>query len=320
MSPVSTGRYHEPVMAGTVVRLFQPVPEGVVVDATIGTGGHSEALLAACDQVSVAGIDRDAEALAIARLRLAPFGDRVKLIHGRFSDMEKLLVTSGMGTDSICGVLLDLGISSLQVGEASRGFSYMADGPLDMRMDASQGMTAADIVNEESEQYLTKIFIDNGEYRNARRVAKAIVSSRPLQTTGELVRVITGVSTGSMWRRKGHPAKRFFQALRTIVNEEQAELAGVLDDAVKLLMAGGRLVVISYHSGEDQVVKESMARAVSGGCKCLPQLPCQCGAISLGRLVFRGTRKPLDKEVAFNPRSRSARLRAFERVQVDGQP
>jgi 16S rRNA (cytosine1402-N4)-methyltransferase len=306
-------------MVDMVVQLFQPVPPGIIIDATIGTGGHSEALLAACDQVSVAGIDRDAEALAIARLRLAPFGNRIKLIHGRFSDMEKLLATSGLGTDSICGVLLDLGISSLQVEESSRGFSYMVDGPLDMRMDASQGMTAADIVNGASEQYLTKIFVDNGEYRNARRVAKAIVSSRPLKTTGELVRVITGASTSSMQRRKGHPAKRFFQALRTIVNEEQAELAGVLDNAFKLLMGGGRLVVISYHSGEDQVVKESMAQAVSGGCKCPPQLPCQCGAVSLGRLVFRGTRKPSEEEVVYNSRSRSARLRAFERVQADGQ-
>ncbi|MHB8264071.1 MAG: 16S rRNA (cytosine(1402)-N(4))-methyltransferase RsmH [Acidimicrobiales bacterium] len=316
---VRMNAYHNPVMAATVVDLFAPVPRGTIIDATVGTGGHAEALLLSSQQLSIVGIDRDEEALALSRSRLAPFGDRVKLFHGRFSDMEQLLETSGQRMDSISGVLLDLGVSSLQIDQSTRGFSYMADGLLDMRMDVSQGMTAADVANGASEGDLARLFFENGESRNATRVARAVVSSRPIRTTGELAQVIADAVGGSGHKRKGHPAKRFFQALRITVNGEQAELAGVLDIAAKLLMEEGRLVVISYHSGEDRAVKTFMTQAASGGCKCPPQLPCQCGAVSLGRLVFRGARRPSSEEVANNPRSRSAKLRAFERTGT-GEP
>ncbi len=306
--------YHLPVMAETVVKLFSHCPNGCIVDATVGTGGHAEAILLSNDSIHVVGIDRDSSVLELCRVRLERFGNRIKLIQGRFSQIERLLGEIGVGSSQAAGILLDLGLNSLQVDTPGRGFSYMVDGPLDMRMDATQGIAASDLVNEATEDELVELFRANGEYQNARRVSRAIIASRPLHSTTQLVDVIDRAVSGSARKRKGHVAKRFFQAMRVYVNEEQAELATVLDASMRLLSDGGYLITISYHSGEDGMIKAFMRYAETGGCQCPPQLPCRCGAVSLGRMVFRGVRKPTRDEIDNNPRAKSAKLRAFERV------
>ncbi len=306
--------YHLPVMAEMVVQLFSRRPDGCIVDATAGTGGHAEALLLSDDVMHVVGIDRDSSVLDICRVRLERFGDRIKLIQGRFSQIESLLGEIGIGSSQAAGILLDLGLNSLQIDTPSRGFSYMAEGPLDMRMDATRGITASDLVNGATEDELAELFRANGEYQNARRVARAIVASRPLHSTAQLVGVIDRAVPASAHKRKGHAAKRFFQAMRVYVNEEQAELSAVLDASMRLLADKGYLITISYHSGEDSMIKAFMRHAETGGCQCPPQLPCRCGAVSSGRMIFRGARKPTCDEIDRNPRAKSAKLRAFERV------
>ncbi len=311
--------YHLPVMAAMVVELFSQCPGSCIVDATVGTGGHAEALLLTNDSIQVIGIDRDGSALEICKARLERFGDRIRLIQGRFSQIERLLGEMGIGTSQVTGILLDLGLNSLQIDTPSRGFSYMVEGPLDMRMDATQGTTASDLANEATENELVELFRANGEYQNARRVARAIVASRPLHNTAQLVDVVDRAVPASARKRKGHAAKRFFQAMRVYVNDEQAELAAVLDASMRLLSDRGYLITISYHSGEDGMIKAFMRYAETGGCQCPPQLPCQCGAVSLGRMIFRGARKPTRDEIDMNPRAKSARLRAFERVIQKGK-
>ncbi len=311
--------YHLPVMVDMVVTLFSQCPDGCIVDATIGTGGHTEALLLANDSRQIIGIDRDSSVLELCKARLERFGDRIKLIQGRFSQIERLLGEIGIGTSQVAGILLDLGLNSLQIDTPSRGFSYMMEGPLDMRMDATQGITASDLANEATENELVELFRSNGEYQNAQRVARAIVASRPLHSTAQLVDVVDKALPAIARKRKGHPAKRFFQAMRVYVNDEQAELAAVLDASMRLLSDKGYLVTISYHSGEDGMIKAFMRYAETGGCQCPPRLPCQCGAVSLGRMIFRGARKPTREEIDMNSRAKSARLRAFERVVQKGK-
>ena len=305
---------HIPVLRDEVVSLFAAVPPGVVVDATIGAGGHAAALLEAYADLCVIGLDRDPTALEAAAQHLSQFGDRVALIRSPFSALESVIEDAGAAP--LSGVLLDLGVSSPQLDQSGRGFSYRADGPLDMRMDPTSGVTAADLVNGLSEEALTRLFRENGEGRLSGRIARAVVGARPLTSTGQLAEVVSSAVPQAA-RRKGHPARRVFQALRIEVNDEQNELRAALPVALSQLAVGGVLAVISYHSGEDRLVKQMFADAASGGCVCPPGLPCVCGAVARHRLVFRGARKASVSEVEANPRSEAARLRAVART-VEG--
>jgi len=302
---------HLPVLRDEVVSLFASVPPGVLVDATVGGGGHAAAILEAYPALRVVGLDRDPVALEAARERLAPFGDRVTLIRSPFSALVDVVSSSGL--EPLSGVLLDLGVSSPQLDRAERGFSYRTDGPLDMRMDPTTGVTAADLVNGLPEEALAALFRENGEGRLSGRIARAVVRARPLTSTRELAEVVASAVPAAA-RRKGHPARRVFQALRIEVNDELGQLRAALPGALSHLAVDGVCAVISYHSGEDRLTKQAFAEAESGGCVCPPGLPCVCGAVARHRLVFRGARKPSPTEVAANPRAESARLRAIVRT------
>ena len=310
MRPVFT---HEPVMADEVVALLAPVPAGVVVDATVGGGGHAAALLASHPHLRVLGLDRDPDAVEAARVALAPFGARALVRHARFDAMGEALGDAGL-EPPVSGVLFDLGVSSPQFDRPERGFSYRHDAPLDMRMDPSQAVSAADLVNGAPQDELARLFTAHGEGRFARRIARAVVAHRPIATTAELAEVVRDAIPAAVRRTGGHPARRVFQALRVAVNDELEVLERALPIALDLLGPGGRCLAIAYHSGEDRLVKAAFAEAVTGGCVCPPGLPCTCEAVSLGRLVFRGARRPTPAEVERNRRAESARLRAFERL------
>lgn len=313
---------HDPVMVDEVVSLFGPVPAGVVVDGTAGGGGHAAALLDAHPHLGLLALDRDADAVGATAKRLAGFGNRAVVRRATFDRLEEQVIAaasdprawprSGASAPLVVGVLLDLGVSSPQLDRPERGFSYRISGPLDMRMDTSEGPTAAAFVNTASVDELSVLFAANGEGRLARRIARAIADARPITTTGQLAEIVAKAVPAPA-RRRGHPARRVFQALRIAVNDELSMLARTLPTALGLLAPGGRMVVISYHSGEDRLVKAAFAEAVAGGCTCPPGLPCVCGAQPEHELVFRGARKPSAAEVARNHRSESARLRAIER-------
>ncbi|HEX2849186.1 MAG TPA: 16S rRNA (cytosine(1402)-N(4))-methyltransferase RsmH [Acidimicrobiales bacterium] len=308
---------HRPVMVDEVVDLLGPVPAGVVVDATVGGGGHARALLEAHPHLRVVGLDRDDDALAAAAARLGEYANRVVLRHARFDRLGEVL--DGLAIEGITGALFDLGVSSPQLDIADRGFSYREDAPLDMRMDRTERRTAADVVNSYDADELAHLFVDSGETRFARRIARAIIAARPITTTGRLAEVVASAVPAAA-RRRGHPAKRVFQALRIEVNAELDVLPVALDEAISRLVPGGRLVVLSYHSGEDRLVKRRFLDASTGGCVCPPGLPCVCGAVPRVRLLTRGSRKPGAAELAVNPRAESARLRAVEKLDVRPAP
>ena len=305
---------HRPVMVDEVVALFAAVPPGLVVDATVGAGGHAVALLVAHAHLRVLGLDRDPEAVAAASRRLEEFGERAVVRRARFDRLVALAADAGAPEGTVSGVLFDLGVSSPQLDQAGRGFSYHADAPIDMRMDPTEGATAGDVVNTMAEHDLAQLFAAHGEGRFAKRIARAVVAARPLQTTTELAEVVRAALPAATRRSGGHPARRVFQALRVEVNEELEQLRETVPAAIEALAPGGRCVTIAYHSGEDRVVKAAFGEAATGGCACPPGLPCACGAVPLGRLVFRGARRPTQAEVSRNRRADSARLRAFERV------
>ncbi len=303
---------HKPVMLEEVVEAFASVPAGVVLDATVGGGGHAFALLAAYPRLSLVGLDQDPAAVEAAREVLTPFGARATLVRSRFDRLDAVLRYLGLA--SLSGALFDLGVSSPQLDVASRGFSYRADAPLDMRMDPDRPISAADLVNESSIQELARLFADNGEARFAGRIARAIAGARPVTTTSGLAEVVRDAIPAPARRTGGHPAKRVFQALRIAVNEELDILPHALDTVLGRLVPGGRAVVLSYHSGEDRIVKERFREAITGGCICLAGLPCVCGAVPSARAVTRKARRPRPVEVEGNPRSESARLRVVEAV------
>ena len=308
---MSAGSFdHTPVMIEEVVALFAKVPDGVIVDATIGGAGHAGALLGTRPKLSLLGLDADADAVAAASVRLEHFGDRAQVVRARFDEIAEIV--HRLGIAPISGVFFDLGVSSHQFDTPDRGFSYRHDAPLDMRMDQRASRTAADLINDTSMEELTQLFRSNGE-RFARRIARRVVDARPVTRTGQLVEIIRDAIPAPARRVGGHPAKKVFQALRIAVNEELDVLAVALDASLDILGPGGRCVVLSYHSGEDQLVKQRFAKAESGGCSCPSQLPCGCGAVSRGVALTRGARLPRVEETERNPRSQSARLRAFER-------
>ncbi len=311
---------HQPVLVDEVVALLAPVPDGLVLDATLGGGGHAAAILAAHPGLSLLGIDRDPAAVEAATGTLAPFGDRVTVRRARFDgladEVRRFHDSQGGAPEDrpLSGVLFDLGVSSPQLDQAERGFSYRRDAALDMRMDPTVGLTAADVVNEYSEDGLVELFTDNGEGRFARRIARAVIAARPITTTGQLADVVRAAIPAATRRTGGHPARRVFQAIRIAVNEELDQLATALDDAVALLRPGGRCLVIAYHSGEDRLVKTTFHRLATDNCHCPPGLPCVCGADPQFRLVARGARRPSAVEVLANPRAEAARLRVIERL------
>jgi len=310
---VSEGYQHRPVMVDEIVELFRPVPPGLIVDATVGAGGHARALLEALSQHRLLGLDQDEEALVAANVTLSGFEDRVTLRRARFDRLKAMVKEAG--DQPVVAVLFDLGVSSPQVDRADRGFTYSQDAPLDMRMDRRQSMTAADVVNTYSVDRLTSVLHDYGDERFAGRIANAIVGARPLTSTAQLVDVIRGAIPAPARRRGGHPAKRSFQALRIEVNSELDVLGPALDQAIEVLVPGGRCAVLAYHSGEDRIVKDRFRNAETGGCVCPPGLPCVCGARPVVRLLRRGARRPSAAEVASNPRAESARLRAVEKLE-----
>jgi len=303
---------HLPVMADEITKLFAKVPEGVVLDATLGGGGHAELLLERYEHLRVLGLDRDEVALAAARERLARFGDRLMVHHCRFDRLEDAM--EAFSVDTLSGALFDLGVSSPQLDEGARGFSYRNEAPLDMRMDRSQAWTAADVVNGYPVDQLARVLQQYGDERFARRISNAIVASRPIETTTELAAIVVAAIPAAARRTGGHPAKRTFQAIRIEVNGELDALAPALDAAMRRTARGGRVAVLSYHSGEDRIVKERMRVAVTGGCECPPELPCVCDAVQTVRIVRGIPRTPSAEEQTDNRRASSARLRVVERI------
>jgi 16S rRNA (cytosine1402-N4)-methyltransferase len=307
---------HIPVMLAEVVDLLAPALGGddpVLVDGTVGLGGHAAALLRTCPRARLIGLDRDPQALAVAADRLAPFADRVTLVEAVYDELPQVLAR--LGQARVQGILLDLGISSLQIDDPDRGFAYAYDAPLDMRM-GRQALTAAKVVNTYSRADLARILRTYGEERFADRIARRIVAERerePFTTSGRLVRLLTEAVPRASQRSGGHPAKRTFQALRIEVNGELAALDSVLPSAVAALTISGRIAVLAYHSLEDRLVKQVLAAGARDlAPPDLPVVPAGLGPEL--RLLTRGAQRPTPAEVATNPRAASARLRAAERI------
>lgn len=305
---------HVPVLLEETLGFLAPErrPGGLFVDATVGLGGHAEALLRRAPEARLLGLDRDPQALELAARRLAPFGDRVRLENAVFDRLEEVLAR--LGVDRVAGVLADLGVSSLQLDRPERGFSFRRDGPLDMRMGIGD-LTAADLVNQSSEEELERIIRDYGEERHARRIARAIARARadsPITTTGQLKTLIDRIKGWSFHKEKIDPATRVFQALRIEVNQELARLDALIEQTVRLLEPDGRLVIISYHSLEDRIVKNRLREMAQGE---VDQITGRTRSET--QLIEALTRKPVrpaEEEIAFNPRSRSAKLRAAKRI------
>ena len=307
--------YHVSVLLDECLEGLNIKPDGTYVDGTLGGAGHSSQIVKRLTTGHHIGIDRDPVALKAAGERLAPFGDKVTLVHSNFCEIKQVL--EDLQIEGVDGILLDLGVSSPQLDDGSRGFSYMADAPLDMRMNSEDTMSAYDVVNTWSQDELKRILYDYGEERYAPRIAAAICNRRtekPIETTLELVDVIRSAMPAQALREKQHPAKRSFQAIRIAVNDELGSVEKVMRDAIPCLNKGGRLAVITFHSLEDRIVKNAMADAAKG-CTCPPNFPvCVCGKKPKVKLI---TRKPIvsgDEELERNPRARSAKLRVCEKL------
>lgn len=290
-------------------------PDGIYLDGTLGMGGHSFEIASRLSTGRLICIDRDETAIERAGRRLAPFGEKVTLVHGNFSDAAAIL--DSLGIEGVDGMLFDLGVSSPQLDEAERGFSYMVQAPLDMRMDRSGALTAYEVVNTWNEDRLNRILRDYGEERYARRITGAILKHRekkPVETTQELVDIIRSAMPAAALREKQHPAKRTFQAIRIAVNDELGAIDSMMETAPDKLNRGGRLCVISFHSLEDRIVKSGI-QAREHGCTCPREAPvCTCGFRQTLRSVSRKPILPSEEEIERNPRARSAKLRVAERV------
>ncbi len=290
-------------------------PDGIYVDGTLGGAGHSSQIASRLTTGRLIGIDRDPVALEAAGKRLAPYADRITLVHSNFCEIAQVL--ADLNISGVDGILLDLGVSSPQLDEVSRGFSYMGDAPLDMRMNSEDSLTAFDVVNTWSYEELRRILYDYGEERYAPQIASAICRRReaaPIETTLELVDIIRSAMPPAALREKQHPAKRSFQAIRIAVNDELGSVEKVMEDAIPCLNPGGRLAIITFHSLEDRIVKNGMT-AASRGCTCPPNFPvCVCGKKPKVRLI---SKKPIvsgQEELDRNPRARSAKLRVCEKL------
>lgn len=306
---------HIPVLLEECIKYLNIMPDGIYVDGTLGMGGHSEAILQRLTTGRLISIDRDTYAIERATERLAPYADRLTIVHGNFRDLPEIL--DEQGVDLVDGMLFDLGVSSPQLDEGGRGFSYMVGAPLDMRMDKSDNIDAWFIMNRWPEDKICRILRDYGEERHAARIARAIAKRRQeqeIKTTLELVDIIKSAMPAAALREKQHPAKRSFQAIRIAVNDELGAVASLMETAPDRLKVGGRIAVISFHSLEDRIVKSAI-QSRENGCTCPREAPvCTCGFVQTLRSV---TRKPITaggEELELNPRSRSAKLRVAERV------
>lgn len=312
----STESLHTSVLLEETISLVDPKPNGIYVDATLGLGGHAEAILERIPGSRLLGVDQDTQAIEFARERLARFGDRVSIFHSNFSSIKEVL--SSAGVESVNGIIADLGVSSLQLDSVERGFSFRFDAPLDMRMDSkSQDLTAAELLANLSETEIANLIYEYGEERFSRRIARRIVEKReagePVSTTKQLADLIER-SVKRSPKDKIHPATRTFQALRIAVNREIEILEQFVADAVDVLKIEGRLAVITFHSLEDRVIKHTFQK-LSGKCTCPPRIPqCVCGAVKRGEILTRKPILPTDDETRENPRSRSAKLRGFKRL------
>ena len=307
--------HHISVLLEECLEALDIKPDGIYVDGTLGGAGHSSRIAAELTSGMLIGIDRDPVALKAAGQRLAPFGDRVRLAHSNFSEVAQVL--QDLGLTGMDGMLMDLGVSSPQLDDGQRGFSYMADAPLDMRMNNDDPFDAAQLVNTWSQAELKRILYDYGEERYAPQIAAAICRRReekPIETTLELVDIIRAAMPPAALREKQHPAKRSFQAIRIAVNDELGSVEKVMVDAIRLLKPGGRLAVITFQSLEDRIVKNAMADAAKG-CTCPPNFPvCVCGKKPLVKIISRKPITASEEELERNPRSRSAKLRVCEKL------
>ena len=305
---------HRPVLLERVVELVVPAlaDGGIFVDATLGRAGHARAILEAAPHAELIGIDRDDVAVGASRANLAAYEERVRIDRDDFQNLASVLERLGVAT--VRGVLLDLGVSSPQLDDASRGFSFREEGPLDMRMDTSAPLTAEHVVNEYPESELARVIGRYGEERFARRVARAIVAARPVSDTAALAEIVRAAIPAATRRTGGHPARRTFQAIRIEVNGELTALERVLADVVDVLEPGGRVAVLSYHSLEDRMVKNAF-NDESRGCTCPPDFPiCACGAEARLRVLTRKPVRPTQEDIDANPRASAAKLRAAERL------
>ena len=306
---------HVSVLLNECIDNLNTDPAGTYVDGTLGMGGHSEKIAEKLTTGRLICIDRDASAIDYARERLKLFSDRITFVHANFADTVEVL--DDLGIEGVNGMLFDLGVSSPQLDETERGFSYMKDAPLDMRMDRSEGLTAYDIVNTWSEERLNRILWDYGEEKYARRISRAIINKRekkPIESTLELSDTIKSAMPPQALREKQHPAKRSFQAIRIAVNDELGAVAKMAETVPDRLLPGGRLCIISFHSLEDRIVKSAIA-ARENGCTCPREAPiCTCGFVKTLKSVYRKPILPSDEEIENNPRARSAKLRVAERV------
>ena len=306
---------HVSVLLNECIDNLNTDPAGTYVDGTLGMGGHSEKIAEKLPTGRLICIDRDASAIDYARERLKLFSDRITFVHANFADTVEVL--DDLGIEGVNGMLFDLGVSSPQLDETERGFSYMKDAPLDMRMDRSEGLTAYDIVNTWSEERLNRILWDYGEEKYARRISRAIINKRekkPIESTLELSDTIKSAMPPQALREKQHPAKRSFQAIRIAVNDELGAVAKMAETVPDRLLPGGRLCIISFHSLEDRIVKSAIA-ARENGCTCPREAPiCTCGFVKTLKSVYRKPILPSEEEIENNPRARSAKLRVAERV------
>ena len=307
---------HKSVLLQECIDALNIRPDGIYLDGTLGGAGHSSQIARRLTEGGrLIGVDRDRTALAAAKERLAPYADRVTLVHSNFAEIDAIL--DSLGIPAVDGMLFDLGVSSPQLDDASRGFSYMADAPLDMRMDKDDALTAGAVVNTWPQGELRRILYDYGEERYAPQIAAAICRARekaPVETTLELVDIIRSAMPAQALREKQHPAKRSFQAIRIAVNDELGAVSRMMQAAVGRLNPGGRLAVITFHSLEDRIVKSEMQQAARG-CTCPPEFPvCVCGKKPKVRLTPRKPILPSDEEIEENPRARSAKLRVCEKI------
>ena len=307
--------HHVSVLLDECIEGLNIKPDGIYVDGTLGGAGHSSQIAKHLSTGLLIGVDRDPVALKAAGERLAPFGDRVKLVHSNFAEIPQVL--KDLGIEKVDGILLDLGVSSPQLDDGSRGFSYMADAPLDMRMDSGDSLSADTVVNTWPQEELKRIFYEYGEERYAPQIAAAICRKResaPIRTTLELVDIIRSAMPPAALREKQHPAKRTFQAIRIAVTDELGAVEKIMKDAIPCLNVGGRLAVITFHSLEDRIVKTGMASAVKG-CTCPPSFPvCVCGKKPQVKLISRKPIVSTEEELERNPRARSAKLRICEKL------
>jgi 16S rRNA (cytosine1402-N4)-methyltransferase len=310
------GAPHRPVLLEETLKYLVPERGGLFIDCTVGLGGHSEAILKSSPDTRIIGLDLDPAALEYSRQRLATFGERFRAVQANFRKIETVM--SEAGESDAAGILVDLGVSSLQFDSPERGFSFRFDAPLDMRMDPTTGPTAADLLQQLPEAEIARIIFEFGEERHSRRIARRIVERReqgePVETTADLAELARLAVGGGRKRQQIHPATRTFQALRIAVNKELDELGEFVEKSIDLLAPEGRFVAISFHSLEDRIVKRELRR-LSGYCECPPRLPvCSCGARKAVEILTRRPLTPTDREVEENPRARSSKLRAARKL------